>query len=153
MIQKICIADAKPARYRARSFISRAVNQTPDACLYQSARTHRTRLNRRVNVDAREPVISQLPRGLAKSNDFSVGCGIAVSTRAVSGNSDEFIFTDNAGADGHLAICLRLARSGQRQPHPLLVKLYFRGAHLQTTKRTVNIGQKEGFTQRRTETH
>jgi hypothetical protein len=123
MIQKVSIADAKPARYRACSFISRAVNQAPDACLYQSTCTHRTRLNGRVNIDACEPVISQLPRGLAKRHDFSVGRGIAVSARAVSGNSDEFIFDDNAGADGHLTICPRLARSGQRLPHPLLVKL------------------------------
>src|SRR6185295_11212091 len=36
MIQKISIADTKPARYRACAFIRGAVNQTPDARLYQS---------------------------------------------------------------------------------------------------------------------
>jgi hypothetical protein len=108
---------------RSSPFVTRAIHQPADSRLYQSAGAHRTRLNGRVNIDAREPVIAQLPGGLAKSHDFSVSCGIAVSTRAISGNGDEFIFADDAGADGHFAICLRLARSGQCLPHPLLVKL------------------------------
>src|SRR5215510_1775872 len=105
MIQKVCITDAKPAHYGACLLVRRTINQTPDARLYQSARAHRARLDGRVNVNLGEPVIPDFPRGLAKSNDFSVGCGIAVGTRAVSGNSDEFVFADDASADGHFAIC------------------------------------------------
>jgi hypothetical protein len=123
VIQEIRVADAKAACHCACPLIRCAVNQTPHPRLYQSPGAHRARLDRRVNIHARQPVVSQLPGGLAKSNDFSVGCGIAVGTRTVSGNSDEFVFANDASADGHLAVCLRFASGGQRLPHPLLVKV------------------------------
>ena len=104
VIQKIRVADAKATRNCSRAFIRRAVNQTPHSRLYQSSRAHRARLNRRINIHAGEPVIPELTGGFAKSNDFSVGCGIAVGARAVSANSDEFVFANDAGADGHFAI-------------------------------------------------
>jgi len=123
VIQEIRVADAKATHDCSRSLIRCAVNQTAHARLYQSSRAHRTRLNRRINIYAGEPVIPKLTGGFAKSNDFSVGCGIAVGTRAVSGKSDEFVFANDAGADRHFAIRLRFTSSGQRLAHPLLVKL------------------------------
>src|ERR1041384_4355488 len=115
MIQEICITDAKPAHHRAGSFIRCTVNQTPDARLYQRSRAHRARLDRRINVDTREPVVTDLPSGPAQRDDFGVRSGIAVSTRAVSENGDELIFTDDARADGHFAIRPRLACGGPPQ--------------------------------------
>src|ERR1051325_5141926 len=142
MIQEIRVTDAKPARHRARSFIRCAVNQPPDTRLYQCACAHRARLDRRVNVDSGEPVVTELSGSLTKRDDFGVGGGIAVSTRAVSGNNDELVFAYNARADGHFTTCLRLTRGGQCQAHPLFIHLKHRPA---------TIGQKEGFTQRRKE--
>ncbi|HEY0765287.1 MAG TPA: hypothetical protein VGD61_23120 [Pyrinomonadaceae bacterium] len=123
MVQEIRVADSKATDDRSRSLIRRSVNQSTHARLYQGSGAHRTWLNRRVNIYAVEPVIPELTGGLAKSNDFSVGCWIAVGTRAVSGKSDEFVFANDAGADRHFAIRLRFTSSGQRVPHPLLVKL------------------------------
>src|SRR6185369_16013531 len=88
---------------------------------------------RRINVDARQPVVAQRSRGLAQRNDFSVGGRIAVCTRAIPGNRDEFVFADNTSADGHFAACLRLASGGQRVPHPVLINLCF--------QRTATIGR------------
>src|ERR1043165_6067232 len=123
VIQEIRVADAKATHDCSRSLIRRAVDQTTHTRLYQSSRAHRTRLDRRINIHAGEPVISKLTGGFAKSNDFSVGCRIAVGTRAVSGKSDEFVFANDAGADWHFAIRLRFSSSGQAEPHPVLVKL------------------------------
>src|SRR6185503_13858436 len=123
VIQEIRVANAKATHHCSRSLIGRAINQTAHARLYQSSRAHRTRLNRRINIHTGEPVIPELTGGFAKSNDFSVGCGIAVDTRAVSGKSDEFVFANDAGADRHFAIRLRFTSSGQAEPHPVLVKL------------------------------
>jgi len=109
--------------------VTRAEHDTPEPRMQDRPGAHRARLDRRVNINARQPVVSQLPGGLAKSNDFSVSCGIAVGTRTISGNSDEFVLANDASADGHLAVCLRFASGGHCQPHPLLVKVYFRGAH------------------------
>ena len=74
---------------------------------------HRTRLNRRVNIHVRESVVAELTGSFAKRDDFSVGCGIAVGTRAVAADSDEFVFADDTSADGHFAACLRLASGGE----------------------------------------
>jgi hypothetical protein len=123
VIQKICVADTKATRNCPGAFIGRAVNQTSHSRLYERARAHRARLNRRVNINAGEPVIPKLPGGFAKSDDFSVGGGITVGARAVSANGDEFVFANDTGADGHFTACLRLASGRQCLPHPLLVKL------------------------------
>jgi hypothetical protein len=128
MIQKICVADSKVTYHCACAFIRRAVNQTPYTRLYQSSGAHRARFNRRVNIDARQPVVAQHSRGLAEGNDFSVGCRIAVCTRAIPGNGDEFVFADDASADGHFAAHLRLASSGKSLPHPVFVTISLRGS-------------------------
>jgi len=133
MIQKICVADLKATYHCACAFIRRAVNQTPYARLYQSSCAHRARFDRRVNVDARQPVIAQRSRGLAQGDDFSVGRGIAVSTRAIPGNGDEFVFADNTSADGHFAASLCFTSGGQSVPHPVLINLCF--------QRTATIGR------------
>ena len=128
MIQEICIADAKPARYRTCPLVSRAVDQTSDTRLYQSARAHRTWLDGRVDIDIYEPVITDLPRGLTKRDDFSVGCGIAVGAGAVSGDGNERVAVDNTSADRHLTATSGLLSRGQRLPHPVLINLSFRGS-------------------------
>jgi hypothetical protein len=53
VIQKICVADTKATRNRARAFIRRTVNQTSHTRLNQRTRAHRARLNRRININAR----------------------------------------------------------------------------------------------------
>ncbi len=112
VVQEICVADAKPAYHCACPFIRRAVNQTSHPRLYHRSGAHRARFDGRVNIHGCQPVIAELTGGLAESNDFSVGCGIAVGSRAVSRNGDEFVFTDDTSADGHFAACLRLASGG-----------------------------------------
>ena len=133
MIQKICVADLKATDNRTCALIRRAVNQTPHTRLYQGSCAHRARFDRRINVDARQPVVAQRSRGLAQRYDFSVSRRIAVCTRAIPGNRDEFVFADNTSADGHFAACLRLASGGQRVPHPVLINLCF--------QRTATIGR------------
>src|SRR5574338_521128 len=120
MIQKLSVANAKATLNCPRTFIGSTVNQTSHSCLNQRSRTHRTRLNRRINIYAGEPVIPELTGGFAESNDFSVGCGIAVGACAVSANGDEFVFPYDARTDGHFTHCLCFASDSQRVPHPLL---------------------------------
>src|SRR5687768_1755915 len=126
MIQKLRIANTKATVHRACALVWRAVNQPPHACLDQRSRTHRTRLDRRVNIEARQPVITELSGGLTKSDDFSVGSWIAVGAGAVSGNGNQGVATDNTRADRHLTATSSLLSRGQRLPHPLLIS--FRGS-------------------------
>jgi hypothetical protein len=128
MIQKISIADLEATPDRARAFVRRAVNQAPDPCLDQSSGAHRARFDRRVNINAGEPVITELPGGLAQGDDFSVGSGIAVGAGAISGDRNEFIAADNTSADRHLTATPGLLSRGQRLPHPVHIKLSFRGS-------------------------
>ena len=131
VVQEICVADAKPACYCACPFIRCTVDQTSHSRLYHRSGAHRARFDRRVNIRVCQPVIAKLAGGFAESNDFSVGCGIAVGSRAIPGNSDEFVFADYTSADGHFAACLRLASGGQCLPHPVNVKIGFSGSHHQ----------------------
>ena len=139
VIQKICVADAKATYNCSRAFVRRSINQTPDPRLYQSPCAHRARFDRRIYIHASQPVVAQLPGGFAKGNDFSVGRWIAVSARAVAGNSEEFVFANDTSPYGHFAACFSLSSSIQRLPHPLLIQLCFSGGHttaiytLQTT--------------------
>ena len=127
MIQEISIADLEATSDRARAFVWCAVNQTSDTRLNQGAGAHRTWLDRRVNNNAGEPVVTELLRGLAQGDDFSVGGGIAVCAGAISGDGDEFIAADNTSADRHLTATSGFSSRGQRLPHPALIKLSFRG--------------------------
>jgi hypothetical protein len=123
MIQKICVANTKATNNCPGAFIRRAVNQPSHSRLYQRACAHRARFNRRINIHAGEPVIPELTGGFAKSDDFSVGCWIAVGARAISANSDELVFANDADADGHFTDCLCFARGHECLPHPLLIQL------------------------------
>jgi len=76
----------------------------------------------------RQPVVAQFRGCVAKRDDFRVGGGIAVGTRAVPGNGDELVIADDARADGHLTIRLCLASSGKSLPHPVLIKISLRGS-------------------------
>ena len=128
MIQKICVADPEATVDCSGAFVCGAVNQTPDARLDQSARAHRARLDRRVNGNARQPVIPELTGGFAQRDDFSVSSWIAVSAGTISGYSDELIVVDNTNADRHLTAIFCLTGRGQRLPHPAFINLGFRGS-------------------------
>src|SRR5256885_5784103 len=121
VIQKICVADAKTTCNCACPLVRCAVNQTSDPRLYHRSGAHRAGFDRRVNIHVRQPVISQLSGGLAKSDDFSVGCGIAVGTCSIPGNGNEFVFADDTSANRHFAACLRLASGGPCLPHPVVI--------------------------------
>jgi len=123
MIQKICVADTKATDNCSGAFVWCAVNQTSHSRLYQRSGAHRARLNRRINIHSGEPVIPEFTGSFAKSNDFSVGCRVAVGTRAVSANSDELVFANDADADGHFTDRLCFARGHKCLPHPLLIQL------------------------------
>jgi hypothetical protein len=128
MIQKICVADPEASVDRAGAFVCRPVNQTPDARLDQSARAHGARLNRRVNINARQPVVAELTGGFAKRDDFSVSSWVAVGSGAISRYGDELVLTDNTSADRHLTAIFCLTGRGQRLPHPAFINLGFRGS-------------------------
>src|SRR5690242_509456 len=102
MIQKLRVADPEATVDRACAFVSRAVNQPPDARLDQSASAHRARFDRRVNIDAHQPVVAELTGGFAQGDDFSVGSGIAVGASAVTADGDELAVMDNTSTDRHL---------------------------------------------------
>ena len=134
VIQKIRVANSKATHHRACSFVRRTVNQTSDPRLYQSTRAHRARLDRRVNIHAAEPVVAELAGSFAERDDFSVGCGVAVGARAVSGDSDEFVFADDARSDRNFAAFPRCAGGGQSLLHPVLVRICLK-------QRTATIGR------------
>src|SRR6476659_4081447 len=77
MIQEIRVADPEATLDRAGALVSCAVNESSDARLDQSAGAHRAGFDRRVNIDARQPVVAKLTGGFAQRDDFSVGSGIA----------------------------------------------------------------------------
>src|SRR5690349_8146116 len=121
MIQKLRVADPEATVNRARAFVSRAVNQPPDARLDQSAGTHRARFDRRVNMDACQPVVAELMGSLAQSDDFSVGSGIAIRASAVAANGDELAVVDNTSTDRHLTAIFCFPGRCERLPHPVFV--------------------------------
>src|SRR6185369_14316105 len=139
MIQKICVANSEATLDRTGAFVSRAVNQSSDARLNQSARAHCARFDRRINVNARQPVVAELTGGLAQRDDFSVGSGIAVGASAVTANGDELAIVNNTSADRHLTAIFGFPSGGERLPHPVFI-VRFRGTFhyfrfLQTTER------------------
>jgi hypothetical protein len=128
MIQKICVADPEATVNRSGALVWCAVNQTPDARLYQSARAHRARLDRGVNIHASKPVVANLPSSFAQRDDFSMSGWVAVSAGAISRDGDELVVVDNTNADRDLTAILCLTGRGQRLPHPAFVNLGFRGS-------------------------
>ena len=128
MIQKICVANPEATLDRTGAFVSRAVNQSSDARLNQSAGAHRARFDRRVNINARQPVVAELTGGFAQRDDFSVSSGIAVSAGAISGDGEELVVVDNTSSDRHLTAIFRFTSRGQRLPHPAFINLGFRGS-------------------------
>ena len=127
MIQKICVADPEATLDRARALVFGAVNESSDARLNQRAGTHRARFDRRVNVDARQPVIAELTGGLAQGDDFRVGSGIAVGASAVTADGDELAVVDNTSADRHLTAIFGFPSRVERLPHPVFI-VRFRGS-------------------------
>lgn len=127
VIQKIRITDAETADYAARPLIRCTVNQASHSSLDERTGAHRARLDRRVNIDSGEPVVTKFTGGFAEGDNFRMGCGIAVGASAIAGDGDEFVFADDARADGHFAASLGFASCGQRLPHPAFIKLDFRG--------------------------
>src|ERR1051326_1890619 len=121
MIQKICIANPEATVNCAGSFVTRAVNECSDARLNQSARAHRTRFDRRINSDTREPVVTEFAGSLAQGDDFSVSSGIAVGAGAITDDDDELVVVDNTSADGHLTAIVSVPGRGQRLPHPVFI--------------------------------
>ncbi len=130
VIQKIRITDAETADYAARPLIRCTVNQASHSSLDKRTGAHRARLDRRVNIDSGEPVVTKFTGGFAEGDDFRMGCGIAVGASAIAGDGERVVFAGYAyyaRADGHFAACLGFASCGQRLPHPALIKLDFRG--------------------------
>src|SRR5262245_23119324 len=118
MIQKISIANSKPADDCACSFVGRAINQTSQSGLDELTGAHRARLNRRLNIHSVEPVVAELTSSFSKSDDFRVGRWIAVGASAIACHGEEFIVADYARANWHFATCLSFASCVQSLPHP-----------------------------------
>ena len=87
MIQGTGSADAELRVNRARAFISRAVNQSPDAGLYERARAHRARLDGGVHDSIRQPVIACGSCRFAQGDYFGVGRRVAINARAIARES------------------------------------------------------------------
>ena len=71
MIQKIRTANTEMRFDCARLLISRTVNKQRHARLNQRARTHRARLDRRINRSVRQPVIPDFRRRFSQRNNPS----------------------------------------------------------------------------------
>ena len=72
----------------ARLLISRAINKQRHSRLNQRARTHRARLDRRINRSVRQPVIPDFRRRFSQRNNFCMRGRIAISAGAISGDCD-----------------------------------------------------------------
>src|SRR3954468_3470020 len=62
MVQGTRVADAKLSFDCAEAFVARSVNEPPDSGLHERPRTHRARLNGRVNNRVRQTEITKLAR-------------------------------------------------------------------------------------------
>jgi hypothetical protein len=144
MIQLIRAANLKVTVDRSCSFVSRAVNQQPNASLNQSAGAHSARLDRRVNDRLRETVITDLLCRLTKCDNLGVRRRIAIGARAVTGDSDHLRAHYDDSADWHFIARLSVPRRAQRLAHPPLMRFYPRVCtvrqHLGSNSETETIG-------------
>jgi len=127
MIQEIRVANPEATVNCAGAFVTRAVNQTPDARLNQRPCAHRARFNRRINSDTRQTVIAEFMCGLAQRDDFSVSSGIAVGASTITRDGDELVIVDKTSPDRHLTAMFSFPGRGQRLPHPVFID-GFRGS-------------------------
>jgi hypothetical protein len=84
MIQTRVRKDLEAGACRAAFGVVRSINKAWYACLNHRPGAHAARLDRYVQSCAREPVIVDKPRGLAKNDDFRVGRGVAIANRTVA---------------------------------------------------------------------
>jgi hypothetical protein len=125
VIQEIRITNSESRLDRTRSLVTCAINESFHPRLYQSACTHHTRLNCRINHRFVDPVVTQLPGGRSQRHDFRVCRWILIGARSVSRNREYCSISNDAGADGNLAALSRLLCRSESLAHPVCVRFSF----------------------------
>jgi hypothetical protein len=128
VIQKIRITDSKSRFNCTGPLVTRAIHQPFYARLYQSACTHHTWFNCRINHRASETVVINAARRSSQRYDFRMCRRILIRSRSVSGNGEYRSSDNNTSADGNLATLSRLIRRGESPTHPTRVRVSFPGS-------------------------
>jgi len=103
VVEAPVVQDAVETRGRAGLRIGRAVHETRDACVHESAAAHQARFDGGVDAGALQAVVARLARGGAQRQDLGVRGGIVKRDRRVVGPRDDHPVEDHHRADRHLA--------------------------------------------------
>ena len=107
---------------RARFRIIRPVYQSFEASMNQGPCAHGARLNRSEQLAVSHTVVTEVCPSFAKSDDFRVSRGIAVSEVAVPAATDDLATSHDDRAYRNLARVERSSRSSESLFHPKLVR-------------------------------
>ena len=107
---------------RSRFRIIRTVYQSFEASMNQGACAHGARLNGSKQLAVSHTVVAEVCPSFAKSDDFRVSRGIAVSEVAVPAATDDLAATDDDRTYRNLSRVERPSRSPESLFHPKLVR-------------------------------
>ena len=110
-------------RFHGAEFrLGRSINQTSDARLNDRTYTHHTRLDGHVERQSSEPVVPNLARRLAHSDDFCVPCRIHSVDRLVEAGRNDLLVVRQHCSDRNLTQVKRMARFLEGEPHHSLLR-------------------------------
>jgi hypothetical protein len=96
-----------------------AVNETRDSGLNDGTGAHAAGLDGDVKSGIGKAVVAEKTGGFAESDDFGVGCRVAIADGAVARAGKDITVMDEHRADGDFAGCSRGARFGKSFLHEL----------------------------------
>ena len=121
MIQRTVVAQLELRNDRAKAFVRRAVNQTFEPRINQSAGAHGARLNGCVKNRVRQAIIAADAGRFAQDQNLGVSRRVTSGARAIAGAGKQLPVPDHDRADGHLIQPLRRVGCVQSAAHPEFV--------------------------------
>ena len=104
--------------------IRRTVDDPRDPRVEDRTGTHRARLDRHVEVAARQPVIAEGAAGVAQRRDLGMRRRIGTGDRRVAAAADDDAFLNDDSAHRNLATRARRARQRERLAHPVVLSCH-----------------------------
>lgn len=109
---------------RAGFRIVGTIYQSFHPCMDKCSGTHRAGLDGGEKFALPEPVVTHRFAGFPQSDNFSVGCGIAVLKIAIPPSSYDFAIADHNGSNRHLVYRQRSLRRSESLFHPEFVVIF-----------------------------
>lgn len=108
---------------RARFRVRRAIDDARNARMHDRARAHQARLQRHIELAARQPVILEFLRGGAQRGHFGMRGRIVPADRMIEARRDNFVAEDNHRAHRHFAGTAGFFGGALRERHEAAVAL------------------------------